>query len=508
MAKVTSIINDHRYKDFILRYAFDIEKFSIEVCGRTPTAQQIELFESVEPFGSRTSVSSGHGSGKSSGAAIITMWHLLCYTFSNTILTAPKLETLRTGIWKELSDLKSSIMSGHQAWVSDYFELETEKLYIKGHKMNWWAVCRTAPRGSPENLAGQHREHLLWFADEASGIPDANFGTIGGSLTDARNRFVIVSQPTRPSGYFYETHNELSTTNGGVWNALIFNSEESSLVSDQFILEKIQEYGGRDNYEYQIKVLGMFPENNDKYLLGRKIIEDRINAASIISNDEYYGNVIIVDVAAGVHRDKTIATHAKIIGNGDRTEIDSRRVEILKVPLFSNALDWTPMARIIVDYAATISNPTIIVDTNGMGIQFAKKLEEFGASNVIYSRWGDKPFKKKYKDRFFNLRAQCAVHAAEAIKDGRLILCDDYKKELLDQGSRIPFFIDEKGLWHIAKKEDMAKEGLPSPDYWDTVCMAFLENCTYIVSEQALIGAATIQHNVLQAAQDAFADIT
>jgi hypothetical protein len=31
----------------------------------------------------------------------------------------------------------------------------------------------------------------------------------------------------------------------------------------------------------------------------------------------------------------------------------------------------------------------------------------------------------------------------------------------------------------------MKEEGIPSPDLWDTTCMAFLEKATYIVSDAA-----------------------
>lgn len=35
--------------------------------------------------------------------------------------------------------------------------------------MRWFITCWTAPRGSPENMAGTHGNYLLWLGDEASG---------------------------------------------------------------------------------------------------------------------------------------------------------------------------------------------------------------------------------------------------------------------------------------------------------------------------------------------------
>ena len=484
MAK--TLLADPRYPDFVRRYAFDPLRFSIEVCGMTPTWQQVEIANSVAPPGSRTSVSSGHGTGKTNFFGVLGLWHLTVYVKSNTIITAPRIDTVRSGVWKEFAGHYSAIQRGPHAWLCDYIEIEAEKVYIKGHKLEWWIVGKTAPVGRPENIAGAHNAWLMWLCDESSGIPDANFGVIGGSLTDARNRMLLASQPTRPAGFFYDTHNRLSKANGGVWNALVLDSEESPLVSDQFLREKLIEYGGEESPEYQIKVQGRFPENGDGYLIGRKALEAVVGAPPSIGEDEPYGHVLVVDVGAGVHRDKTVVTHMKVVGNGDRLDPDPRRVDVVDVPIYSNSLDWPDVARQATDYALGLSNCTVLVDVGGQGVQFAKMMENFGCPNVIHVNWGNYNFKKRLKDRFFNQRAQCSVQAVEAVKDGRLTLRDIHRKDLLDQGSRIPYHIDELGRWHIMKKEDMKKIGLPSPDYWDTICMVFLEDASYMVADKGL----------------------
>lgn len=426
-----------------------------------------------------------HNTGKTRSFGVTCFWHVLCYRFSNTYLTGPKLKTVQEGVWKEFAGLKDSIDRGPHAWINEYLILERSTVYIRGHKLNWFCTARTAPRGAPEGLAGTHADWLLWVADEASGIDDGSFGVIGGALTDSRNRLALASQPTRASGFFYDTHHKLSIHGDGDFVPLVFNSEESPLVSDEFIQEKLIQYGGRQSPEYQIKVLGRFPENSDKYLIGRGAIQKRIDGPPVISESDAYGHVLIIDVAAGVHRDRTVATHLLVYGDGDRVEyaIAPRRVQVVKVPIYTNALDWTPVARMATDYAATLSNCTVVVDCGGQGVQFAKRMEEFGCPNVIKVNWGKKPFKKRNSERFFNLRAQACVHAAEAVKDGRAKFTRDHEADLLDQGSRIPFYIDERGLWHIMRKEDMAKEGIPSPDFWDTICMAFLEGVHYIQAE-------------------------
>lgn len=470
------------------------------------TWQQEELFDLASEFGCRVSVSSGHGTGKTRAFGVISLWHLLCYRDSNTYLTAPKLKTVREGVWKEMTTLRDKILKGPHAWIAEYLELGAEKVYVKGLSKTWFITARTAPRGSPENLAGTHNNYLLWLADEASGIPDANFHVIGGALTDKRNRFVIASQPTRSSGFFRDTHHGLSKRQGGKWDTLVFNSEESPLVSDEFLAEKLLQYGGRDNVEYQIKVRGMFPTDSDKYLLSRTALERAIRQPSPLDPSAPYGHLVIVDVSAAQHRDRTVALHMKVQGTGDRMAPDPRRVELQDVPVYTNALDWTPSARLIADYVLALSNCVVLVDCHGMGSQFARRLEEFGVRNVVDVTWGNRPFNAEYEKRFFNQRAQCNVHLKEAIEDGRVKLIRKHEADLLDQGSRIPFGFDEHGRWRIAKKADMAKEGLPSPDLWDCVAMGFLEDAIYIPARddgQVAVAATSRRQRAREAAREA-----
>ena len=199
----SELLTNKNYIDFVERYAFDLVKFAVEVCGMTPTWQQIELLQSVQPSGSRTTVRSGHGTGKSRSIAVIVLWHLLCYPDSNTLITAPKIEQVRNVAWKEIVDVINLMkIRGNHAWIAEYVEAEAERIFIKNSKQTWFVIAKTAPRGSPENLAGMHRDWYLIIADEASGIPDQNYSVLTGALTDKRNRMCMFSQPTRSAGFF------------------------------------------------------------------------------------------------------------------------------------------------------------------------------------------------------------------------------------------------------------------------------------------------------------------
>ena len=102
MAKRLFLNEDPRWLPFCEAYAGSLERFAIEVQGVQPTPQQLELYRSTSPSRSRTTVASGHGTGKTTSIANVVLWHLLCYPQSITLLTANDMDQLKATLWKEI----------------------------------------------------------------------------------------------------------------------------------------------------------------------------------------------------------------------------------------------------------------------------------------------------------------------------------------------------------------------------------------------------------------------
>lgn len=218
-----------------------------------------------------------------------------------------------------------------------------------------------------------------------------------------------------------------------------------------------------------------------EYLLSSRVLERCMPpaATSVIAADESHGFLISVVVSAGLHyRGLTVASLFRVTGEGDRLSPNSRRVEMVKVLLKSPSEDLLQMASVVFDAAKELSNCTILVDQGGLGTHFIKILEILGAERVIGCTWGREAEGAEHRARFFNLRAQCSVHAAEALKDGRITLVAD--PDLVDQGSKLPFYFDEYGRYHMRTKEEMHALKIPPSDTWDVVAMAFLESASCV----------------------------
>lgn len=477
------LIQDPRYISFVKRYSGNLTLFAKEVCGLELTYQQVEIAQSVNPFGSRTTISSGHGTGKTATYGVIALWHLTCFHGSITAIIAPNIMQVRKQVFKEISLSLKRMKASEFHWVAEEVELLADTVNIKGAKQYWHVLAKTAPKNEPENLAGLHGDYLLIIVDEASGVEDSHFGVLTGALTDNRNRMVLASQPTRNVGFFYNTHHQLSIPYGGSWNNITLNSELSPIVSETFLREKKLQYSKE---QYDIKVRGLFPNKSDGFLLGRSEI-DACFGFNPINEDEDWGYVIPIDVGGGDFRDDSVMTVARVIGFGQYGE-QARRVFIEEIPIVDNTENTVAFARRAHRESMKFINSTLAIDKGGMGAAFIHNMEDLGASNIHKVVWGNPCFKKDLKDTFVNLRSQAIVCMARAIQEKRFGMAKSvqrkYGARIINELTRIPYDFDSRARYQVKSKADMREMGIPSPDIADTFAFCFLENLHYIATEK------------------------
>ena len=503
--KVISLPEDPRWVPFCKRYAGSVEKFAIEVQGINISEQQRELFGSVSKSRSRTTVASGHGTGKTTGIANIVLWHLLCYPMSVTLLTANDMDQLKATLWKEIGVAVERIRRGPHGWIAEHIEvLANASCRILGFEKVWFVESKTANEKTANKMAGRHGEWLLIIGDEASTLPDNVLTTLTGALTEQHNRMLLTSQPTRNAGFFYRTHNDLSIVNGGEWVSLVFDSFDSPFVSDASLIELWNQY---DEDERNVRLLGIFPQDSSKHMMSLKVAESMYKWGRIIKDDESYGWFSLGDIASGEGlRDKSANVIARVIGYGDIGP-DARRVEVALIPLLTNKIRSNQFASSVADESSQLSNVTHVIDSGGLGINVCQDLEDLGKV-VIRVNWGNPCFKKMNKDRYLNLRAQAMHQAARAAKEGRLsILTNDFKKALVGQSSRIPKTFTDKARISVPPKHSKEWDGLCSPDLWDAICFSFLENTNYMVAEVGSESRETLVDTAKATAEDMFSDV-
>ncbi|MBF7696191.1 hypothetical protein [Acinetobacter rathckeae] len=462
------------------KYRYDIYAFAVEALGIKPTWQQELLFRSIAFDGSRTSVASGHGTGKTASAGIVALWHLLFFDESIMMFTAPQIGQLKKQVWKEISINLERLRNGGLAWLAEYVGYQSEMVYIKGYKEKWHVFAKTAPKHQPTNIAGNHGDNYMVWGDEACGISDEVWDVVLGALTHQDNRAVMTSQPAKSSGMFYDTHHRLSHRVGGAWVSLVFNGEESPIVSMASIREQLLKYGSRDDPQYQIRVLGRFPDRLDEFLVSMRQAEDAYVGSCIFDDKEHtdYGYVITVDVGGGVGRDDSVIAVSKVWGEaqwGDR----ARRVEVVDIPLCKNKDDIDELYGVITHLLDCYSNATLVVDDNGAGKGLGQKLKNNGYHYTpVY--WGGACFNNENRKQYFNKRAQAYVCFARAVAQGRFKLkVKKFATKFKDQIIHIPYSFDDQSRYKIMSKDEMRKQGIKSPDLGDAFAFLFLENVHY-----------------------------
>ncbi|MCX4030412.1 terminase [Spartinivicinus marinus] len=469
MAKRKTALSSPEYPAYVARYRHDWERLALDVCGMHLTHQQCPLAFSIQQEGCRVSVSSGHGTGKSSLLAMLIIAFMTTYPKARVVITANKVEQVKIGIFKYLADYWQKAVNRFP-WLDEVFTLTAEQFYAVGFQKSWSVGIKGYRLGNEEALAGEHADHLLYIVDEASGLSDKAFDYITGALTQTDNRLVLLSQPTRITGYFYESHHSLAKTSPDDhgFTAFQLNSEESPLVTQSYIVEKVKQYGGRQSPEYCIRVLGAFTKQAEGMLIGR----DDVDRGFIneVEHRSEWGYIAIADIAGGEGRDSSVLNILKVSGFDDE-----RVAESVKLLEMNTGVDGVEFAEIVEKETQSYPNITIGVDADGYGLITAQTLEKRGI-DVIRIHWGTPVHSKTQKIRFRSKRDFASVMVKEALRDNRLRLNDHYsvKQKTLNQFVKIPYKFNEVGQWRIESKEKMRAEGIKSPDIFDTYAMAWL----------------------------------
>ena len=317
-------------------------------------------------------------------------------------------------------------------------------------------------------MAGQHNDNYIVICDEASGIADEIHGVLRGALTHKNNRYVMMSQPTRPTGHFADAFKSLSDTYTGFY----MNAEESPIVGLHFINEKLLEYGGHHSPEYQIKVLGRFPDNMSGYLIPLSWCLD--GQDTLIEHQEPWGWVMTVDVAEGNYRDSSVWTLSRVCGYGSE-----RQAEVVEMREYLG-LDERSFACEIAKRVQDLQSCSVAVDAAGSGRTVVLELESQGIT-VDRLHWGAPPHSDADRQRYRNLRAYSSVHVREALRSKRLRLPQG--KRVIEQASRIPYSFDEMGRYLMMSKDEMRSKGIKSPDIFDTIAFIWLVDYTPVGSD-------------------------
>jgi len=255
-------------KGFFDRYGNDPVLFVTEVLKLKPDPWQEQVLRWVGEGERRISVRSGHGVGKSSCASWIMIWHLLTRYPQKAVVTAPTVNQLQNALAAECKRWVNELPDA----LKDQIEVLVETIRLKAAPAESFISFSVSRAETPEALAGVHSDYVLLIADEASGVPEGVFEAASGSMSGESACTILLGNPVRSTGMFYNTHTKL----GAYWKTLKVSCIDSPRVSDDYVADMKLRYSESSN-AFRVRVLGEFPVSDDDTIIPREMIEAAID---------------------------------------------------------------------------------------------------------------------------------------------------------------------------------------------------------------------------------------
>ena len=445
-------------------------EFVEDIIGAVPDAKQREILNSIAR-NKLTSVRSGHGIGKSAVLSWAIIWYICTRPFPKIPCTAPTQHQLHDILWAEVAKwIRNNPVLEHSIiWTK-------EKIYLSGYPEGWFAVARTASQ--PDALQGFHADHVLYIIDEASGVKDEIFEPILGALSTKGARLVMMGNPTKIHGFFYDSHHK----NRERFKAIHIDGRDSGRVDREFIQTIIEMYG-EDSDVFRVRVAGEFPRALPDSFIPVEWCE-RASTADCQSVD----TVSRIDIGIDVAR---YGNDSSVISAVLNRELQLRP----EVYHHNNTMELTGNAvltikRLAMEYPSVPIS--VKIDCDGLGVGVYDRLVElkgeiiaeisqaFEADGVfqppdvefVECHFGGEGGTINERDpiSYQNSTGLMWGTVREALRTEQLKLWPDDKQ--ISQLSNRKYFVNSSGKIELEKKEAMKKRGLSSPDMGDALALA------------------------------------
>lgn len=438
-----------------------------DVWGANPDPWQERVLRAYGRGERRISIRSCHGPGKTAVAAWIINHQLLTRYPQKTVATAPTSAQLFDGLFSEVVFWHKKLPEPLQM----LFEVKSDRVELRAAKEASFFSARTARAETPEALQGIHSDHVLLVVDEASGVPEQIFQAGQGSMSGETATTLLLSNPTRTTGYFSRTHNDLRDE----WVTEHVSYKDSTRVSADFVRGLIRTWG-EDSDEFRVRALGEFPKADLNTLIPAEFVDSARERDVVVPANalEVWG----LDVARF----------------GDDWNALVRRNKLAVMPTVEkwSGIDLMQTAgRVKAAYDACPSHQRpeeILVDEIGLGAGVVDRLMEL----KLPVRGINVSETAAMTDKYRNLRTELWFKAREWLgsKNHRLPKVECCGKpgkdrcvhdELADELKGPRYGYTSTGKMLVEPKADMKRRGLKSPNIADALMLTFASEPTTLL---------------------------
>jgi phage terminase large subunit len=437
---------------FITLYRTDPVLFVKEVLGVEPDKWQQDFLNAVASGERKISIRSGHGVGKSTTASWAMLWFLLTRYPVKVVVTAPTSAQLYDALFAELKRWVKELPQP----IQELLDVKQERIELKASATEAFISARTSRAEQPEALQGVHSDNVMLVADEASGVPEAVFEAAAGSMSGHNALTILLGNPVRSSGFFFETHNRLKDE----WWTRRVSCIDSTRVSKEYVQDMKSRYGEESN-AYRIRVLGEFPRSDDDTIIPMELLE------------------------SAKHRDTRAYEDAPIVWGldvarfgSDSSVLCKRQSNVVHTLERWRNLDLMQLTgAVVAQYEACDhkNRPAeILVDSIGLGAGVVDRLRELR----LPARGINVSESPAMGGTYLNLRAEL-WHKAKAWLEKRDCKIPN-NEDLIGELATVRYTFTSNGKIKIESKDDIRRRGLKSPDMADAFVLTFATDAATI----------------------------
>lgn len=395
---------------------------------------------------------SGHGIGKSALVAWVILFLLSTRPYARGVVTAGTAVQLRTKTWPELSKWKTRCITAH--WWDITSGGANLSIRHKQFGDRWRADALTSQEENSEAFAGLHAADSTPFYvfDEASAVPDKISEVAQGGLTDGEPMFFQFGNPTKNTGYFYEScfgkfrHR---------WHAKSIDSRTCRMPNKRLHEQWIEDYGLDSDY-VKVRVRGLPPSASSTQFIGRELIQAARKRQA--GAEDYQPIIVSVDVAR--------------FGD-DRSVIRTRRGRDAKTwpKKVYRGLNTMQLAAKVAEHVAELGHVqqvgAVFIDGVGVGGGVVDRCRQLNVPNIFEVNGGSAP----NDSRYFNKRAEMYGNLRDWLSGGALPDDDDLEAELV----AVEYGFNKQNQIQLMAKEDLKDLLGESPDDADALALSFAE---------------------------------
>jgi hypothetical protein len=420
--------------------------------GRQVRERAFDGQHAVNPI--RVVVSSGHGIGKSTIQAWLVDWIMSTRPRCRGTVTANTATQLDTKTWAAIQWWTKLCITG------SWFECNTQRMYFKGQRDNWFCSPQSCREENSEAFAGQHAADSTSFyiVDEGSAVPDKIYEVAEGGLTDGEPMIFVFGNCTRSQGAFYRA---AFGSERGRWSVYVIDSRQSKFTNKQQAQEWLETYG-EDSDFFRVRVRGLPPAASDLQFIDTNTVAEAQRREALALSDDAL--VCGLDVARG--------------GNDHNVFFFRRGLDARSIPRIRIPGEKTRDTTLIVARACEVLESTyngrqvdmLFIDGTGIGGPIYDRLVQLGhGSRVTEVQFGGEAPEQTHGQKVANMRAFMWARGKEWLKRGAIPLDPHLEGQITGPG----YTHDKRDRVVLESKESLKKRGIDSPDDADALFLTF-----------------------------------